>query len=322
MRTSLDAEVYFISGCAIDSDVVYLATQLEDVDSSEYTHTRMSAYVGRLESGRQWFYHDVNANVVSVCEKRQTDTELRQLVALSKEGEVELWTSKDGSSSIEKIPDAGVRLGTLGYMRSVREIGGTLFACGFNSQVYAREAGVWKSLVSAPLKFHHAASNEYVVFNAIDGFSKEDVYVAGSNGTLFHWDGGAWRRVPLTTDENLECVRCYGTDEVWVGGANGTLLHGNIALGFRDVSDVADNDTFWSLAKFKDKIYLGTTKGLFAYDGRKIDRIVTGLTPEVETYTVDSTDGALWSIGAKDLVRFDGHVWTRINHPDNPPIGP
>lgn len=315
-------EVYFISGCAVESDIVYLATQLEDVDSSEYVHTRMSAYVGRLEPGRQWFYHDDNANVVSVCEKKQTSTEPRQLVALSKEGEVELWTSKDGSSFVEKIPDAGVRLGRLGYLRSIREIGGTLFACGFNSQVYGRHGGVWTSLVSAPLKFHHAASNEYVVFNAIDGFSEDDVYVVGSNSTLYHWDGGVWRQVPLTTDENLQCVRCYGADDVWVGGANGTLLNGNVTRGFRDVSDLTDNETFWSLAKFADKIYLGTTKGLFAYDGRRIGPVSTGLKPEVETYTLDATPGALWSIGAKDLVRFDGKVWTRINHPDNPTIGP
>lgn len=315
-------EVYFISGCAIESDIVYLATQLEEVDSSEYAHTRMSAYVGRLEPGRQWFYHDVNANIVSVCEKRQTATEPRQLAALSKEGEVELWTSKDGSSVTEKIPDAGVRLGNLGYLRSIREIGNTLFACGFNSQVYARNNGTWKSLVSAPLAFHHAASDEYVVFNGIDGFSEEDVYAVGSNGSLYHWDGTAWRQIELKTDENLECIRCYGADDVWIGGANGTLLNGNIVKGFRDVSDIADNDTFWSLAKFKEKVYLGTTKGLFAYDGHAIAPVVTGLNPEVETYTVDSTDDALWSIGAKDLVRFDGNVWTRIDHPDNPPIKP
>ncbi|MFA8362342.1 hypothetical protein ACEPT7_31220 [Burkholderia ubonensis] len=315
-------EVYFISGCAVESDIVYLATQLEDVDSSEYAHTRMSAYVGRLDVGRQWFYHDVNANIVSVCEKRQTDTELRKLAALSKEGEVELWTSKDGSSSMEKIPNAGVRLGSLGYMRSIREIGNALFACGFNSQVYMRHDGIWKSLVSGPLKHRHAASDDYVIFNAIDGYSEKDVYVVGSKGALYHWDGNGWQQITLKIDENLECIRCYGTDDVWIGGSNGTLLNGNAVRGFRDVSDVADNDTFWSLAKFKDKVYLGTTEGLFSYDGQAIRAVVTGLDPEVETYTVDATADALWSIGAKDLVRFDGHVWTRIDHPDNPPIRP
>ena len=43
-------KVCFISGCAVESDIVYLATQLEDVDSTEYAHTRMSAYVGRNDT--------------------------------------------------------------------------------------------------------------------------------------------------------------------------------------------------------------------------------------------------------------------------------
>jgi hypothetical protein len=320
---TIGIETYYITGCAVRSDIVYLATQLEDVDPTEYTHTRINFYAGRLELGQQWLYHDVNSNIVSVCQKKSTEIDPHKMASLSKEGEVEFWTTKDGISSIEKIPSAGLRLGDLGYMCSIREIGNTLFACGYNSQVYMRQsAGAWKSMVSDPLRHCHAASDDYLVFNQIDGFSEQDLYVAGADGALFHWDGNGWQKIPLPADENLECIRCYGTDEVWIGGANGTLLMGNAAKGFRDVSGVDDNYTFWSLAKFNNKIYLGAVEGLFAYDGRAIVPVATGLKPEVETYTVDSTEGALWSIGTKDLVRFDGTTWTRIDDPDNPPIRP
>jgi len=245
------------------------------------------------------------------------------MVSLSKEGEIEFWTTKDGISFVEKIPDAGLRLGNLGYMCSIREIGNTLFACGYNSQVYMRQSvGVWRSLVSAPLQHHDPMSGNQINLNWIDGFSERDVYVAGNKGALYHWNGKMWRKIPLAIDAHLECIRCYGVDEVWVCGKNGTLLTGNAARGFQDVTHAESNETFWSLAKFEDKVYLGTLKGLLAYDGRAIKPVVTGLDPEVETYTVDSTDGALWSIGTKDLVRFDGKTWTRIDHPDNPPIRP
>ena len=317
-----DDEVYYLTACAAtESDIVYLAAQLERVDSREYSHTRMCFYVGRFELGKQWFAHDVDANIVSVCQKKATNSELRKMAALSKEGEVELWTTKDGVSSIEKIPDAGLRLGKLGYMCSIREIGNTLFACGQNSQVYMRQ-GVenWKSLVSDPLQYHKPMSDDQIHLNWIDGFSEQDVYVAGNNGAMYHWDGSMWRKIQLATNEHLECIRCYEVDEVWVCGANGTLLTGNAVQGFREVNHAKSNGTFWSLAKFMSKIYLGSSKGLFAYDGRAVKPVVTGLTPEVETYTVDSTDGALWSVGAKDLVKFDGKAWTRIDHPNNPPI--
>jgi hypothetical protein len=31
-------------------------------------------------------------------------------------------------------------------------------------------------------------------------------------------------------------------------------------------------------------------------------------------------DGVLWSIGPKDIARFDGQAWVRIHDPDNPRI--
>ncbi|WP_321952931.1 beta propeller repeat protein [Paraburkholderia bannensis] len=321
-RNTVGAECYFITGCAVEDDIVYLAAQLEDVDSSEYTHTRVNVYVGRFEPGRQWYSRDLNTNIVSVCVKKATDFELRQLVALSKEGEVEFYTTKGGASTQEKIPDAGLRLGDLGYMRSIREIGHAIFACGYNNQVYVREDGLWKSMTMGPLQYHHAASDSYGILNAIDGFSERNLYVVGWKGTVYHWDGHHWRKIHVKTEENLTCVRCYGQDEVWIGGGNGTLLKGNFSVGFNDVGTFTDNENFWSLTKYKDQIYLASTNALYVFDGRVISRVTTRLVPEIETYTVDSTNDILWSIGAKDLVSFDGSVWKRYDHPDNPSIQP
>ena len=44
--------------------------------------------------------------------------------------------------------------------------------------------------------------------------------------------------------------------------------------------------------------------------------------PELQdANVVDSVEGVLWSIGPKHIARFDGQSWSRIHHPDNPPIG-
>jgi hypothetical protein len=43
--------------------------------------------------------------------------------------------------------------------------------------------------------------------------------------------------------------------------------------------------------------------------------------PELQdAHVVDACDGVLWSIGEKDIARFDGKQWVRVDHPDNPPI--
>ena len=113
---------------------------------------------------------------------------------------------------------------------------------------------------------------------------------------------------------------------IWMCGSNGTLLLGNAQEGFQSLSSVDDNQLFTSVCKFQDKIYLGSNLGLFVYDPAKaeagIERVHTDLKPELQDANiVDSYDKVLWSIGPKDIARFDGHKWERIHDPDNPRIG-
>ena len=71
--------------------------------------------------------------------------------------------------------------------------------------------------------------------------------------------------------------------------------------------------------------YLATNVGLFKFDPAKpgggFVKVRTGLVPELQdANVVQSVEGVLWSLGSKDLARFDGNAWQRFQHPDNPPI--
>lgn len=73
-------------------------------------------------------------------------------------------------------------------------------------------------------------------------------------------------------------------------------------------------------------MYLASNLGLFIYDPNDheagIQKVVTDLHPDLQDANiVDSYDKVLWSIGPKDIARFDGKKWERIHHPDNPRIG-
>jgi len=57
------------------------------------------------------------------------------------------------------------------------------------------------------------------------GTSGRDVYVSGEGGTLLHYDGTAWSRVAVPTDQDLTRVWGSSAGDVYVGGANATLLH-------------------------------------------------------------------------------------------------
>jgi len=291
--------------------------------------TGFSKHTKNTTGGNGWAYHDIELHVVSACVKKKTLTHGRRVCALSRDGDVEIFSAMTGTEAIEKIPGAGLnpessRGGIAGYVTHIREIDGSLYVCGLNGQVYCRPPeGGWDAMDTGlfkPLTRENTEVSNYLT--CIDGTSTRDIYVVGMQGVVYYFDGFHWYKINVPTDEHLHWVRCYGQNEVYICGHNGTLLKGNASQGFKDVSTLEDNLTWWCLCKFKNKVYLSSTQGLYAWDGDKIAPVVTGLKPEIETWRVDS-DGekALWSFGTKDLAWFDGTHWQRLHHPDNPRIG-
>lgn len=321
MNSDFPAEVTFLAGCAVEYDYIYMAAVLDAYDPREVIHSRLFSYISTLDDS-PWAQHDIDARIVAVCVKKATAAMGRRLVALSSEGDVEIYSNGDGSIIREKIDEAGVRFGSRGYVTCIREIGNTLFVCGNNDQVYRRNTdGKWTLISAGPLEVRDILTGGLSMLNSIDGTSETDVYTCGFSGRLLRYDGTSWAQIALRTTEHLTCVRCISVDEVWVCGNNGTLLVGNVRAGFKDVSMIDSNQQFWSLTQFKRRIYLATTEGdMFVYDGASIEPVETGFPSGFRTNKVDSVPDMLWSFSPKEIVCFDGERWTRVLHPDNPPI--
>ena len=333
------SEVHFLDLCAIDHEFIYMAAQLDELVSEKPNHSRMFTY---RHQDRSWHMHDVQMHVISTAIKlnHANDPEDRRLIALSDEGEVDVFAKGDYVWRTEKIPESGVRLGSRGLMSHVRQIGQHLFACGHNGQVYVRLGPEkWRAIDSQIYKSINYTGNQnnlegriehimrsmanQLVLNCIDGDSERDLYVVGDSGYMAHFDGSKWQKIILPTDEHLQWVRCYGPDEIWTCGYNGTLLKGNIRDGFHDQSSIDDNETWWCLAKHNGNIYLSATSGLYKFEteSRKITRVKSDLEPEhTDTYRVDEKGGALWSMGERDIVRLYKNKWERIHHIDNQKI--
>lgn len=328
------AQVYYIDGVAIESNFAFMATQLEDLDPREVAHTRMSGYNPVQE--RPFGYHDINDNIVSVHAYRLLPVDKHRYVSLGGHGVVYFVRGSDRHIIEEQLPGAGLREGNLGgLMTHLREIGGHLWACGQRGQVFRRFGpNDWRHVdhgLFTPLRAEDYAGRagdlalamiSGPMLNCLDGNSESDVYAVGDSGLMVHFNGRTWSTIPLKTDEHLQWVRCYGPNEIWACGFNGTVLVGNARQGFRDVSTVDDNQTWVCLTKYQGQIYLCEEDGLHVFDGKSIKPVVTGLKPELQdAWRVDHADGVLWSIGVKDLARFDGTRWERIHDPDNPRIG-
>ena len=152
----------------------------------------------------------------------------------------------------------------------------------------------------------------------LSGLSEDTLYICGNGGVILHGVDGGLARVASPVDEPLTDVRVEAPDKVWICSREGSLLYGDARGGFRRVAQ--GGGAFNSLALFGGKVWLGGVsgpRGLFVYDGSSLRRVEPpGLTPGIDDVTqIDDCDDALWVLGTKDLLRFDGARWERIAHP-------
>lgn len=281
-----------------------------------------------------------------VCATGWQINDLTLRSVLSREGQVRLYGPGGKPDHTYQIPEAGVfgnaAVG-LGYVNRIRAIGDGLFVCGQSRQVYRfawdgrnLASGRWVDMAGAMRQPPIAEppddadadafdqwldDNDAIDLVDIDGPSERDLYAVGDE--CWHWNGAEWRQLALPTDEFLNAIKVRSPELIYLVGHNGTLLAGNARSGFRELSAVEDNQNFIGVEWFADRLFLASNLGLFTYDPRtaRIEPYRTDLKPDLrDTHVLEARDGVLWSIGFKDLAWFDGQRWTRVDHPDNPPI--
>ncbi|WP_146126868.1 hypothetical protein [Labrys okinawensis] len=249
----------------------------------------------------------------------------------------------------------------MGRSLNMRQIGDRLYVVGDGGQNFRREAdGLWSPLDTSIFdpyassdwaeealdpaggwdklfKLFEENTSEATEFRRkgelrarntmltrVYGLSEDDIYLCGAKGAFFHWNGSVMRKIAGDFSESLTGIVAESHSKVWVCGRGGLLMVGNADEGFRIISN-AGIHAFSSIAIFDRIIYLSSIsqpRDLFMYDGKHFQRVHSSLTPGIEDVSqIDAVDGALWVMGQKDILRFDGTQWERIQHPENPPIG-
>jgi hypothetical protein len=146
------------------------------------------------------------------------------------------------------------------------------------------------------------------------GSAPDDVWAFGSGGTIVHWNGSTWSRVPSGTDEWLSVAWGSARDDVWAVGFGGTILHWNGGAW----SPVASGTTYtltrvWG--KEPNDIWAvghdGAARGTIVHwNGSEWTTVSTAAFPPL-VGVWGSDREHVWAAGAAGtILRYDGVAWS------------
>jgi hypothetical protein len=198
-----------------------------------------------------------------------------------------------------------------GPMRGIRSIAGKAYAVGMNRQVYRRDAAnVWTRIDQGLVP--EKDTPEVFSLESIDGFTASEIYAVGRRGEIWNYDGSNWANSDSPTNMILTNVCCAEDGSVYVCGRLGTLLVGRNNQ-WRLIQQTMTEEDFWGIAWYAGRLYLATMQFLYTLENDELKRVHFGADSPTTCFHLSSADGVLWSIGAKDLMSFNGTKWSRLD---------
>lgn len=177
-----------------------------------------------------------------------------------------------------------------------------------------------------------------IFFNDIKGLSEDSIYVCGEEGVrpvLCHWNGKTLEELDVPLPEAaLTGIHVESEDSVWVCGREGVVLHGSRNRGFAPVNANTRLNLFHHITPYRGKLVLPASVrpgGLWQLDPRTgefghFEPRIPPLTkppagsdePHGGPFFAQGVGDVLWVVAPRDIYRFDGTEWERIQHPDVP----
>jgi hypothetical protein len=285
---------------AFAKDLVYVRAAVTALDDQEVDHSAMLRF-----DGREWSQYMIPAGGVAHCAIPENQ---RTVLTLSPEGAVHVAKPDGfGWEILDESPDGP---NSLRQMRDIRPIEDHVYAVGMGRMVYRRSSGGHWERFDNGMRGDRSAI-EISGLLGIDGCSESYVYAVGFRGELWRYDGSRWNAVDSPTNLKLERVRVISSDLAVACGAAGTILVGS-GDQWRSVSQTLTRRTFWGLEYFQGLFYLADGKAIYVFDGEVLSQMdLVSLGPVAMT-RLHAADEMLWSVGERDVIKFDGSTLTRV----------
>jgi hypothetical protein len=289
----------FTTGAIRNAERLYLLATEDKLAKKQIPHASVITW----HNGK-WGQENLQYSMISACVALKPK---EQMVAVGVEGEASILGS--GEDLKEEVKDGKLSPKDRGPLQGVRAIDGVAWACGMGRQVYRREGpGKWICMDEGV----RAAKGEGAVgFKDIDGFSSKDVYAVGFKGEIWHFNGKTWKAVQSPTNLVLNDVCCAGDGTVYIAGYKGILLRGD-SKKMEVIDHDSTKENLWSLAWYGKKLYASTLKRVMTLEKGDALKMVDMDDPVTSAYHLSTTGELLLSVGPKDVMRFDGRAWERI----------
>ncbi len=174
-----------------------------------------------------------------------------------------------------------------------------------------------------------------IIFFDMKGLSEDAIYLCGEEATkpvLCFWDGRELHELDSGLAEGaLTSLYIESPESIWICGREGLILHGNRRMGFRRIDAPTRHNLFHDIFPYRGKLVLPASVrpgGLWEYDPKtgafghfepRLPRLTSRDDPdsiEGGPFFAQATGDVLWVVAEKDVFRFDGTEWERVEHPD------
>ncbi len=148
------------------------------------------------------------------------------------------------------------------------------------------------------------------------GASSSDIFVVGENGAILHYDGSSWSPMTSGTTENLESVWGASGSNVYAVGTNGKILHYNGSAWYSMSSGTGDNlHSIWGASA--NLIFAAGYYGRILQCNNSVDwyNMSSGTTQELRA--VWGTSGTdVYAVGdGEDILHYNGSSWKTTTSP-------
>ncbi len=278
------------TGALVSRDRAALLASADELAAENVAHT----FVFQWQRDAEWRGKRLEWTSSSVCFARVPKPEV---ILIADSGRFGVWGNGDYQEG--EIVASGDRRGRFRQIRIIKDIP---FAVGTRGLAYRRDQTGWTRV---------GANVPHASFEAIAGFSHDKLYAVGWDGAIWLLERGNWAETASPTNVILTNVCCAEDDVVYCCGQRGTLLKGR-SNAWEVIDHGATNQDFWDVHWFMGKLYVSTVSFLFELAGDRLELVPFGEDKPSSCYHLASADGVLWSIGAKDVMAFDGAAWSRI----------